>query len=632
MHFVRYSLLALKLLIIPVGLAYSLACQPGAHSTGAERIELVADETQTNFTEETKERLETPVDFPSSLQDVYDALLEAQKHARMAEKVSGEEAEDYREREIRALRRASRLHPDSGYIRALISERYLRQGETEKAEREVEKALSKDPDVALSHVVKGKLEMQAGKNEQAQESFERALEIDPRQLDALLFIGSLYEKEKSDYEQANEFYKRAARLFPEQSPRLFPAIARNYFRMGQFEKAVEYFSWSIQYNPFDFGAYQLMAESLAQLEKFDEALEVYRTLLGLQREPEARAEVEKLLGDTYRRAGRLKEAYRSYERAIALDPEQVALRRNLGLLAFYLGNYKEAIDHLSRYWKKNPEDWEVLQELGIAHALVDEDDQAIALLETLREKDKATTQTYVTLLNLYGRKGDAEKIEQLKEEAIQEGVSEEQLYLTLGSLFYDQYQNEEAKSYLNKVLDLNPENKMALIQLALLYDRMDQLSRIEEVMNQALEIDPDFPEALNLLGYAYADRGVRLEKAEELIQKAIDQAPTAGFIIDSLGWVYYRQGRYEEALKQLQRAKALMGDPPDWVVLDHLGDVYDKLGKNAQAVEAWKQAIDARKKQAHPNDPEVASDVEKIELKIEHAESQVAADPTEGGL
>ena len=95
-------------------------------------------------------------------------------------------------------------------------------------------------------------------------------------------------------------------------------------------------------------------------------------------------------------------------------------------------------------------------------------------------------------------------------------------------------------------------------------------------MKEVLEREPENPEALNYLGYTYADLGINLDEAEALITKALEYQPDDGYIVDSLGWVYYKKGRYEEALKELSRAQSLSPDDP--VINEHLGDVKYRLG------------------------------------------------------
>jgi len=120
-------------------------------------------------------------------------------------------------------------------------------------------------------------------------------------------------------------------------------------------------------------------------------------------------------------------------------------------------------------------------------------------------------------------------------------------------------------------------------------ERAGQWDRAEQDFLAALDIQPEHPFVLNYLGYTWVDRGEHLDEALDMIERAVEQQPTDGFIIDSLGWAYYRLGRYEEAVVQLERAVEY--EPDDPVINDHLGDAYWKVGRRAEARFQWKRAI-----------------------------------------
>ena len=104
------------------------------------------------------------------------------------------------------------------------------------------------------------------------------------------------------------------------------------------------------------------------------------------------------------------------------------------------------------------------------------------------------------------------------------------------------------------------------------------------MMEKVLELQPDHAEALNYIGYTWADKNMHLEKALEYIFKANELKPDNGFIIDSLGWAYYRLGDFQQAVRELERSVELMPDDPH--IFDHLGDVYRSLKKFPEAIKA----------------------------------------------
>jgi len=138
-------------------------------------------------------------------------------------------------------------------------------------------------------------------------------------------------------------------------------------------------------------------------------------------------------------------------------------------------------------------------------------------------------------------------------------------------------------------------------------ERSKQWSKAEADMRKALELQPEQPHVLNYLGYSWIDQGINLDEGMKMIKRAVDQRPDDGYIVDSLGWAYYRIGNYEDAVKNLERAIDLK--PEDPTINDHLGDAYWRVGRTLEAKFQWAHARDLKP------EPE---DLPKIEAKIEN--------------
>ena len=138
-------------------------------------------------------------------------------------------------------------------------------------------------------------------------------------------------------------------------------------------------------------------------------------------------------------------------------------------------------------------------------------------------------------------------------------------------------------------------------------ERSKQWSKAEADMRKALELQPEQPHVMNYLGYSWIDQGINLDEGMKLIKRAVDQRPDDGYIVDSLGWAYYRIGNYEDAVKNLERAIDLK--PEDPTINDHLGDAYWRIGRTLEAKFQWAHARDLKP------EPE---DLPKIEAKIEN--------------
>jgi tetratricopeptide (TPR) repeat protein len=138
-------------------------------------------------------------------------------------------------------------------------------------------------------------------------------------------------------------------------------------------------------------------------------------------------------------------------------------------------------------------------------------------------------------------------------------------------------------------------------------ERSKQWTKAEADMRKALELQPEQPHVLNYLGYSWIDQGINLDEGMAMIKRAVDQHPDDGYIVDSLGWAYFRIGNFDDAVKNLERAIDLK--PEDPTINDHLGDAYWRVGRTLEAKFQWVHARDLKP------EPE---ELPKIEAKIEN--------------
>jgi tetratricopeptide (TPR) repeat protein len=138
-------------------------------------------------------------------------------------------------------------------------------------------------------------------------------------------------------------------------------------------------------------------------------------------------------------------------------------------------------------------------------------------------------------------------------------------------------------------------------------ERSKQWNKAEADMRKALDLQPEQPHVLNYLGYSWIDQGINLDEGMKMIKRAVDQRPDDGYIVDSLGWAYFRIGSFEDAVKNLERAIDLK--PEDPTINDHLGDAYWRIGRTLEAKFQWAHARDLKP------EPE---ELPKIEAKIDN--------------
>ena len=153
-------------------------------------------------------------------------------------------------------------------------------------------------------------------------------------------------------------------------------------------------------------------------------------------------------------------------------------------------------------------------------------------------------------------------------------------------LLREQQQYQAAYDLLQAATERHPQDLDLLYNQAMMAEKLERLDEMERLLRQAIARKPDYHHAYNALGYSLADRGVRLPEARELVRKALEFAPDDPFITDSLGWVEFRAGNLNEALRILQKA---FDARPDAEIAAHLGEVLWVLGNRSQAEAIWKQ-------------------------------------------
>jgi tetratricopeptide (TPR) repeat protein len=188
-----------------------------------------------------------------------------------------------------------------------------------------------------------------------------------------------------------------------------------------------------------------------------------------------------------------------------------------------------------------------------------EKDEAIRALKSLAEADAGDSDTWITLGDAYRESGKAD-------EAI------------------------DAYDHAQKALPTLAKSDWTLFYArAIAEEKAHHWDKAEADIDTGLKLSPDQPELLNYLGYSWVDQGRRIPEALAMLEKARAMRPTDGYIVDSVGWAYYRLGRYEEAAQTLQAAILLV--PGDSTINDHLGDALWKAGQKMDARFQWNHAL-----------------------------------------
>ena len=259
--------------------------------------------------------------------------------------------------------------------------------------------------------------------------------------------------------------------------------------------------------------------------------------------------------------------------ALALRPDSDAALMQLAAVSEQMRNPQEAIELYKRIGTESPLHKVAQLQLGLNLADLGEEEQAIVRLKGALSEDPDDMRAYLAL----------------------GGVYQAQKNFRAAADIYDTAVGRLGTPTRN---DWN-----VFYQRGIAYERLKEWDKAEPNFLKALELFPSQPQVMNYLGYSWVDMNVKLDQGLDLIKKAVDLRPSDGYIVDSLGWAYYRLGRYDDALREMERAVSLM--PGDPVLNDHLGDVYWRVGRKLEARFQWTHARDLNP------DPDVLASVEK---------------------
>ena len=162
-----------------------------------------------------------------------------------------------------------------------------------------------------------------------------------------------------------------------------------------------------------------------------------------------------------------------------------------------------------------------------------------------------------------------------------------QLILAEAQLLREAGRSDEAYALLETSLAKQPDNPELLYETALTAERQGKPQILEKHLKHLLKLKPDHAHALNALGYSLAERNTRLAEAHKLISQALALAPQDPFIMDSMGWVLFRQGKLPESLKTLEAAYGIKADPE---IAAHLGEVLWTMGRKDDASRIMNEA------------------------------------------
>ena len=359
----------------------------------------------------------------------------------------------------------------------------------------------------------------------------------------------------------------------------------------------------------------LVALVLAQI--IEDRTESIQSLVAfLHKNPKSR-EVRLAYARTLIEQNKVGEAKAQFALLLTHHPDDRTTLYALGLMAAQAGEMREAESYLSKYIQtlgdqpdRERDSTQAL--LVLAQIAEDKNDTAAALkwLEKI-EPDNQGSYISATLRRamLLAKAKDPEAARALLQQA-EVRNDDDRAKLTVGEaqLLRDAGRLDDALRMVADALELNKNNIDLLYEHAMLAERAKQFDLMERELRKLIKVAPDNQHAYNALGYSFADRNVRLQEAFDLISKANQIAPNDPYILDSLGWVEFRLGRLEQALKTLQRAYEIKADAE---IAAHLGEVMWKMGRQDEAKKLWRAANDK-----DPKNETLRATLQRLQIKL----------------
>lgn len=446
------------------------------------------------------------------------------------------------------LRKIISDNPEDITDRLLLARLDIRNDEIEEAIQLYKEILRLSPEDGTILLRLGFLYSQQNRYSDAEKAFRQALSLNPSSLFAHLYLARL-ATQTGDFTEAATWYEKALEL--NWSANLALELAEFYGILKNYDRVEALYRSVLALTPTDEQASLGLVHTLLLQDREAEALEELRRLRELSETPD---HIDMLTSRLFLRSGKLDEAIKILEPLVRKEESSDAAYL-LAIIRYEEKEFAEALDILRRI---SPDSTPYPDAVSLRVRILMEEkqeQQAIALLEEVLADDISNTPS---------------------------------LYALLASLYMEQNRMDMGYEVLQEALNRYPDNEQLYFEYGLLLEQDGKQQQAVLSMEKVLELQPDHAEALNYIGYTWADNNINLEKALEYIQQSIALKPNNGYIRDSLGWVYFRLGRLEQAIEEILGALEL--EPNDPHIYEHLGDIYREQGEKEKARKAYQRS------------------------------------------
>ena len=477
------------------------------------------------------------------------------------------------------------------------------------------------PDIQRVDLFQAQALANQGKTEEAIQVLQDSPGDPATQLDRLVLLAQLYVgAERPD--DAIETYRKAVELTPEGQSRwnLQFSLGALLIRESRFSEAEQVLLQVVEGGSTDPQALVELGKAQEGARHYPAAVESFQKVL--QQEPD-HLEANYYLASSLRNLGRRNEAIDRLQHLLSLTDSAPAsalpaaqhyrtrFRQFLGVLYQETRQHGMAIELFRELCADQPDDQQA--RLGLVYALKEGDQlqearKISAQLLAESPEDLNILITHARILASDGQLDQAVRLlkkELLDKERPEASQDQVEYYLSVSQLYGEHRHYEMARKVLEEGLARHPDNQALIFNLGSVFERLNRIADAEEQFRRVLAVEPDHAAALNYLGYMLADRGLRLEESLGYIERALAQDPHNGAYLDSLGWVYFKLDQLALAEENLTRAIQINdGDP---TILEHLGDLYVRLGDHSRALSYYRKSV------ALAEDP---GELEQVEAKL----------------
>ena len=528
--------------------------------------------------------------------------------------------EDYAKAE-KALKKAVEIDPDSKYLKKEMVRLYLTMEQSDMAVATAQKLVDKRPEDTEALKMLARLKLTLEKQKEAEDIFRKIIDLDPADKDSYLALGNLYMKTEK-HSEAFTLYTKMAEKWPDSYVAHF-YLGKIHMLRKNFNYAEKEFLKTVEIRP-DLVEPRLQLINIYKARKNDELntdkeiTEQYDRILALD---ENNKKASMALALHLFEHGDKKRAKEIFTR---LGKEASENKRILMLAVdeYITGErYKDASILFTHMLKGAPENPGLHFFAGWAYDSLKQFDTAVHHFSKVAPGSRYYKKSRLQAAVLYSKTDRKQKAVETLEKLHEQMPEDVDTISYLGTFYRELEEYDKSISILKKGISLSGgDNADLFFRLGMAQDNAGKKEECIASMKKVIELEPENADALNYLGYTYADLGIKLDRAEELIKNALELKPDDGYITDSLGWVYYKKELFSKATPLLEKAAKLTDYDP--VITEHLADSLKKESRLEKALEMYKKALE------NAEEAEEA-DRAKIEKKIRDITQELHAEETE---